>query len=230
MSAPYRTCTLSQVLNDGSSRGAVRRQWLVDERSLQYRSGDPLTIWSGNSNVDGSGEAADRAVQTGPAYGGSVCGASVNCKSFLNPASFTNPTAGSGIASFEVLRRDRFGPGFAEWDASLARRFSISERTYLQFRAEYFNLLPRQPRRSRHHVGRLIWQNHRFDSTEHGCGRKPGAHRPAFVEACLLTGRRRAEFLRAKFMRVSAQDRRRLGRAALRRCLAFTSLGPFGMD
>jgi hypothetical protein len=109
---------------------------------FQYRSGDPLTIWSGNSNVDGSGEARDRAVQTGPAYGGSVCGASVNCKSFLNPASFTNPTAGSGIASFGSVKKGSFvGPGFAEWDASLARRFSISERTYLQFRAEYFNLL-----------------------------------------------------------------------------------------
>jgi hypothetical protein len=109
---------------------------------FQYRSGDPLTIWSSNSNVDGSGEARDRAVQTGPAYGGSVCGASVNCKSFLNPASFTNPTAGSGIASFGSVKKGSFvGPGFSEWDASLARRFSISERTYLQFRAEYFNLL-----------------------------------------------------------------------------------------
>jgi hypothetical protein len=33
------------------------------------------------------------------------------------------------------------GPGFAEWDASLARRFPIREASYLQFRAEYFNLL-----------------------------------------------------------------------------------------
>ena len=109
---------------------------------FQYRSGDPLTIWSSNSNVDGSGEDRDRAVQTGPAHGGSVCGASVNCKSFLNPAGFTNPTAGSGIASFGNVKKGSFvGPGFAEWDASLARRFAISERTYLQFRAEYFNLL-----------------------------------------------------------------------------------------
>ena len=33
------------------------------------------------------------------------------------------------------------GPDYADWDASIARKFPFSERTNLQFRAEYFNLL-----------------------------------------------------------------------------------------
>ena len=109
---------------------------------FQYRSGDPLTIWSGSSNVDGSGEARDRAIQTGGAYGGAACTSAVNCKSFLNPASFVNPTAGLGLASFGSTNKGEYvGPGFAEWDASLARKFPITESSNLQFRAEYFNLL-----------------------------------------------------------------------------------------
>ena len=37
---------------------------------LQFRSGDPLTVVSSAANNSGSGQQRDRAVQTGPAYGG----------------------------------------------------------------------------------------------------------------------------------------------------------------
>jgi hypothetical protein len=109
---------------------------------FQFRSGDPLTVMSSNSNIDGSGELRDRAVQTGSAYGGTACTTAVNCKSFLNPASFSNPPTGAGIASFgSVVKGSFVGPRYVDWDASLARRFPIKEGTYLQFRAEYFNLM-----------------------------------------------------------------------------------------
>jgi hypothetical protein len=122
---------LRYVVNDWATSGL-----------FQYRSGDPLTVMSSNSNIDGSGESRDRAAQTGTAYGGSACTTAVNCKPFLNPASFANPPANAGIASFGSVKKGSFvGPGFAEWDASLARRFPIKEGSYLQFRAEYFNLL-----------------------------------------------------------------------------------------
>jgi hypothetical protein len=134
--------TVPKFLNDAP---AVARYIVNDWATsglFQFRSGDPLTIWSGSSNVDGSGESRDRAVQTGPAYGGTACGAAVNCKSFLNPASFVNPTAGNGLASFGSVNKGEFtGPRFAEWDASLARKFPIGESSFMQFRAEYFNLL-----------------------------------------------------------------------------------------
>ncbi|MGB6743126.1 MAG: hypothetical protein WBE38_05655, partial [Terracidiphilus sp.] len=105
---------------------------------FQFRSGDPLTIWSSQSNNSGSGQNRDRAVQIGSAYGGNACNGATNCKSYLNPASFTNNAAGAYGTS---VKGSFVGPQYADWDASLARTFPIKEQTYLQFRAEYFNLL-----------------------------------------------------------------------------------------
>jgi hypothetical protein len=105
---------------------------------FQFRSGDPLTIWSSQSNNSGSGQNRDRAVQIGSAYGGNACNGATNCKSYLNPASFTNNAVG---AYGSVVKGSFVGPQYADWDASIARTFPFNERTYLQFRAEYFNLL-----------------------------------------------------------------------------------------
>jgi Carboxypeptidase regulatory-like domain len=104
-----------------------------------FRSGDPLTIVSSSSNISGSGQQRDRAIQTGPAYGGSACATGTHCKSYLNPASFTNPTAPGTFGNFQ--KGALVGPQYTDWDASLTRKFAFTERTYLQFRAEYFNLL-----------------------------------------------------------------------------------------
>jgi hypothetical protein len=56
----------------------------------------------------------------------------------LNPASFQNNTPGTygNIAKGSFL-----GPRYTDWDVSLARNFNFTERVYLQFRAEYFNVL-----------------------------------------------------------------------------------------
>ena len=105
---------------------------------VQYRSGDPLTVVSSAANNSGSGQQRDRAVQTGPAYGGSACASPVNCKSYLNPSSFTN----NPVGTYGTVMKGAFvGPAYGDWDASLARKFPFTERTYLLFRAEYFNLL-----------------------------------------------------------------------------------------
>jgi hypothetical protein len=105
---------------------------------IKFSSGDPLTIVSSAANNSGSGQQRDRAVQKGYAYGGAACHVGTHCKSYLNPASFTNNPAGT----FGTIRKGAFvGPQYADWDASLARSFAFTERSYLQFRAEYFNLL-----------------------------------------------------------------------------------------
>lgn len=62
----------------------------------------------------------------------------------LNPAdpnrAFALPTLYQyGNSGFDILR----GPGMATMDASMARRFSLSERLHLQTRVEAFNLLNR---------------------------------------------------------------------------------------
>ena len=107
---------------------------------FQFRSGDPLTVFASNSNADGSSQNRDRAVFSGSAaYGSSACAAgAANCRSWLNPASFSNPAAG-GFGN--VAKGSFVGPRYVDWDASLERRFAFTERTNLLFKAEYFNLM-----------------------------------------------------------------------------------------
>lgn len=105
---------------------------------VQYRSGDPLTVFSGSANNSGSGQQRDRAVQTGAPYGGNVCNGAANCRSYLNPASFANNAPGTYGT---VVKGSYVGPRYVDWDASMARKFTVHERSYVQFEADYFNLL-----------------------------------------------------------------------------------------
>lgn len=105
---------------------------------VQFRSGDPLTVISSASNNSKSGQLRDRAVLFGSPYGGTACKVGTHCKSYLNPASFANNSANTYGG---IVKGSFVGPQYADWDASLARRFPITEGSYFQFRAEYFNLL-----------------------------------------------------------------------------------------
>lgn len=120
--------------------GAVR--YLVNgwEASgiFQYRGGDPLTVMSGAANNSGSGQQRDRAVQVGAPYGGNACNGAANCRSYLNPASFTNNPAGTFGT---VVKGSYLGPRYVDWDASLARKLPVTEKKYFRFEADYFNLL-----------------------------------------------------------------------------------------
>ena len=133
---------IPKFLNDAP--GVVR--YFVNNWSttglFQYRSGDPLTVFSGNSNADASGQGRDRAIWSGGApYGSNACAVgAANCKPWLNTASFTSPANNSGNFG-NVVKGSFAGPHYVDWDASLARKFPIKEASYLQFRAEYFNLM-----------------------------------------------------------------------------------------
>jgi len=110
---------------------------------VQFHSGDPLTIVSSQAtNSQGAildAQDRDRAVYSGSgAYGAGACTTTVNCRNWLNPSSFSiNPAGNFG----NVVKGSFWGPGYADWDASAARKFPITERTSLMFRAEYFNIL-----------------------------------------------------------------------------------------
>jgi hypothetical protein len=57
---------------------------------------------------------------------------------YFNPAAFSAPAYGYvGNAGRDSL----IGPGFADWDLSLLKDTALSERTRLQFRAEFFNIV-----------------------------------------------------------------------------------------
>jgi len=57
---------------------------------------------------------------------------------YFNPNAFAAPAAGYvGDASRDSLT----GPGYADWDLSLLKSTQLTERTRLQFRAEFFNIV-----------------------------------------------------------------------------------------
>jgi len=73
---------------------------------------------------------------TGPLYPGGSTAQRV--AQYFNPAAFSAPSAGYvGNAGRDSL----VGPGYADWDFSLLKSTQLSERTRLQFRAEFFNIL-----------------------------------------------------------------------------------------
>jgi len=56
---------------------------------------------------------------------------------YFNPAAFIQPLPGTyGNAGRNILR----GPGLAETNVSVAKKFSLSERLNVQFRSEFFNV------------------------------------------------------------------------------------------
>jgi len=57
---------------------------------------------------------------------------------YFNPNAFSAPAYGT----VGNVRRDSLvGPGFADWDLSLLKSTRLTERTHLEFRAEFFNIL-----------------------------------------------------------------------------------------
>lgn len=105
------------------------------------QTGDPLTILAGyDRSLTGLGNDRADLVPGQPVYRSTVCGTSVNCISFLNPAAFSIPAKADG--TFGNLGKDALrGPGSIGFDAGLSKNFSLAERAKLQFRGEFFNVL-----------------------------------------------------------------------------------------
>jgi hypothetical protein len=105
------------------------------------QSGTPVTVFAGKDQ-SGTALGADRGVYAGGnVYGSGACGNSAPCVDWVNPAAFALPTLGSyGNVGKGALR----GPSQIVYDGSLLKEFRIrSERTRLEFRAEFFNLFNR---------------------------------------------------------------------------------------
>jgi hypothetical protein len=111
---------------------------------LAMRSGDPLTVTG--ANVDGTNLNRDRAIWGGQnPYGGSACAVvTTACKSYLNPASFSqnpNYTVNQPLSYGNIVKGSFVGPRFTSWDVSMIRSFPIHEALQAEFRAEFFNVL-----------------------------------------------------------------------------------------
>lgn len=99
-------------------------------------SGFPFTpVIGSNRSGDGDTRNPDRP-SLNPSVSGPVVLGQVN--GWFNPNAFVLPAAGT----YGDLGRGVFtGPGLADMDVSLFKNTQLSERTSLQFRAEFFNVL-----------------------------------------------------------------------------------------
>jgi hypothetical protein len=105
------------------------------------QTGFPFTPQLGY-NPTGSGDTRNPVrPDINPSFHGAILTqgtTSQRAAQFFNPAAYQAPAYGA----VGNLGRDTLtGPGFADWDLSLLKTTQISERTRLQFRAEFFNLL-----------------------------------------------------------------------------------------
>ena len=56
---------------------------------------------------------------------------------WLDPSNYTNPTTGFGTCAPQLSHLR--GPGYYDWDISLQKNFSLTERFKLQFRTDFLN-------------------------------------------------------------------------------------------
>jgi hypothetical protein len=106
---------------------------------IQARSGQPLSLLTGTdtSRTDLNNDRPNQVLANYSAVN-PVCGTSLICVQWANPAAFVaNPVGTYGNLGRNALR----GPGYFGFDVALSRTFKIKERYSLQVRAEAFNLL-----------------------------------------------------------------------------------------
>ena len=99
----------------------------------QYQTGSPYEVTSGRDNsLDGIG--ADRARLTGSAIDAP---AGADKRVWFSGDAFATNTVGT----FGVIGPNAFtGPGLYSYDMGVFKRFLITERANVQFRAEFFNV------------------------------------------------------------------------------------------
>ncbi len=98
-----------------------------------WRSGLPLTISSpacANCQMGG-----DRSIRGNVVSGVSPNVSNPSALEWFNPAAFVLQTTPFGTAGRDTI----WGPGLRQWDLGFAKKFSLTERRYFQFRGELFN-------------------------------------------------------------------------------------------
>ncbi len=122
----------------GNAAGATEKivgGWQLNS-IVTLLSGFPITPQIGsNRSGDGDTRNPDRP-SLNPAFTGPIVEGNPN--QWFNPNAFLLPAAGTyGNLGRGVLT----GPGLADWDLSLFKNLSFTERVHLQIRSEFFNVL-----------------------------------------------------------------------------------------
>lgn len=147
-------------LNSGGIVDIFLGGWSVTP-AFQAQTGQPFTVGADIPTVNGA--SAFPYLVSNPYQGGGTpnatnpgitCPATVkNATNWYNPCAFANPPpasiipVGTVITSYnQVLglvgapRNQLYGPGFFRLDASVFKDFNFTETSYLQFRADMFNV------------------------------------------------------------------------------------------
>jgi hypothetical protein len=106
--------------------------WQVDG-IWNWRTGLPLTIASPACSACQMG--GDRQTRANVVPGVSPSASNPGPAAWFNPGAFALQTTPYGT----VGRNTVWGPGLQQWDLGLAKRFTVSEQRYFQFRGEAFN-------------------------------------------------------------------------------------------
>ena len=111
---------------------AVLGNWQVDG-IWNWRTGLPLTVASpacANCAMGG-----DRTTRANVVPGISPSVSNPNSQAWFNPAAFSLQTTPYGTVGRDTI----WGPGLQQWDLGVAKKFTLTERRYFQFRGELFN-------------------------------------------------------------------------------------------
>jgi hypothetical protein len=111
---------------------AIASGWQVSN-VISFISGEPFTVTGSGSSLNAPGNS-QRADQIKPEV--KILGGFGPGQPYFDPTAFAPvSTARFGTAGFNRMR----GPGMRNWDLSLSRRFQVTERVNLQFRADATN-------------------------------------------------------------------------------------------
>lgn len=115
---------------------------------ISTQSGDALTAIDAFVDNSLTGQLQDRAQENFslPTYkrgaGLGDCPAGKPCYNWYNPAAFSVPVQdGPGTGFGNVVKGSLRGPRLTNWNADVLRDFPIYDKSYLEFRAEYYDVL-----------------------------------------------------------------------------------------
>jgi hypothetical protein len=119
-------------LSNGGLFSALLSGWQVNN-ILSFYSGSPFNVTASGTSLNAP-ESSQRADLVKPKV--EILGGAGRGQKYFDTLAFANVTeARFGTAAWNILR----GPGVANWDFGLFRKFQLTERWDLQFRAEAFN-------------------------------------------------------------------------------------------
>jgi hypothetical protein len=107
-----------------------------------FSTGNPIQITDGGKDISLSGQGLDRpnVILPDQVYGPKAL------TNYLNPAAFQCAGSNAACTTFSgqfgnLGRNTIYGPGSINWDMALSRKFKLTERWALSFRADFFNIL-----------------------------------------------------------------------------------------